>query len=106
MKSLTDAITHGGTSTQAYHSARHQLIQDLVNTGMNATDAKNYVNGLQAKIDAMHGKTVNVGVTASGSGGLTVTATGVANKTLSLIREATHSAARSSAGPRRPRTTC
>ena len=70
---LTDAIVHGGTQTEAYRSARAQLIQDLINTGMNAHDAAAFVDGLQQKIDAMHGKTVNVAVTASGSGGMTFT---------------------------------
>ena len=60
MKKFTDAVVHGGTSTAAYRGARAQLIADLEATGMNATDATKFVDGLQRKIDAMHGKTVAV----------------------------------------------
>jgi hypothetical protein len=69
---LADAITHGGTQTQAYQGARAQLIKDLESTGMSAQNATSYVNGLQGKINALSGKNVSVGVTGTGSGGVTV----------------------------------
>jgi hypothetical protein len=72
ISALTEAITHGGTQTEAYRSARQQLIQDLENTGLTATQAKNYVSNLQNQINALHGKTVPVGTTLSGSGHVTV----------------------------------
>ncbi len=87
MKTWTDAVVNNGAQSDQAKSARNRLITDLENAGFSAKDATTYVDGLQKKIDAMHGKTVTAGVNATGSGGLTVTATGVANKTLSLIRE-------------------
>lgn len=71
MQAFTNALVHGGQQSSAFHGARQQLINDLINTGMNATQAKNYVDNLQRQIDAMHGKTVGVGVHASGSGQIT-----------------------------------
>jgi cell wall-associated NlpC family hydrolase len=68
MKLFTDAIVHGGTQTEAYRSARQRLIDDLISTGMNANDAKTFVNNLQTQIDRMHGKTVDVTAHASGTG--------------------------------------
>lgn len=73
MQSFTNAIVNGGTQTNAYHDARQRLITDLENTGLNATQAKNYVNNLQNQINAMHGKTVDVGVHGTGSGGVEIT---------------------------------
>jgi cell wall-associated NlpC family hydrolase len=78
-KAITDmafAITHGGEQTQAFKSARAQLIQDLINTGMSAHDAIAYVDGLQRKIDALHGKSVPVGVTAAASGMISIVGAG------------------------------
>lgn len=68
INNFANAITHGGTSTAAYHNARQQLIKDLENSGFSAKDATTYVDGLQQKINSMHGKTVDVGVHASGGG--------------------------------------
>jgi hypothetical protein len=71
MKLFTDAIVDGGTKTSQYHSARQKLIDDLENTGMNAQQANRYVNNLQGQINAMHGKSVSVTVTAAGNGNIT-----------------------------------
>ena len=68
ISNMTDAIIHQGINSNAFKSARDQLIADLEKTGLSATDAKNFVNNLQGSVDRLHGKTVNVGVHASGSG--------------------------------------
>src|SRR5579859_7549853 len=60
MSNFTDAVVNGGSKTAAYASARARLISDLEATGMSAQDATSYVNGLQTKINAMHGTTVTV----------------------------------------------
>jgi hypothetical protein len=73
MKRWTDLIASSGENTNRTRSARTQLIRDLENTGMSAKDATSFVNGLQRKIDAMHGKSVTVKVFASGGGGMTFT---------------------------------
>jgi hypothetical protein len=66
MKLFTQAIVDGGTNTQNFHNVRAQLIEDLIKTGLSATQAKQYVNNLQNQIDAMHGKNVSIGVAAQG----------------------------------------
>jgi len=66
MKAFTDAIVNSGNNTNATAGARATLIKDLINTGMNATQAAQFVNGLQDKINAMHG--TNVVITANTSG--------------------------------------
>lgn len=60
ISAMADAITHGGTQTAAYAGARAQLIADLEKTGMSSQTATQYVDGLQQKIDALHGKTVDI----------------------------------------------
>lgn len=71
MQNFTNALVNGGSNTSRFHGARQQLITDLENAGFSAHDATGFVDGLQRKIDAMHGKTVGVGVHASGSGQIT-----------------------------------
>jgi hypothetical protein len=65
---MTKAIVSQGTNSNAFKSARDQLIADLEKTGLSSQDAKAYVDKLQGSIDAMHGKNVTVGVNATGSG--------------------------------------
>jgi hypothetical protein len=79
MKAFTEAVVNGGTQTESYRSARQQLINDLINTGLTAQQAKQYVNGLQQQIDEMHGKNVDVNVSGSGSGQIYITGTGMAS---------------------------
>lgn len=64
----TSDIVHGTTQTAAGQSTRARLIADLESTGMTAQQATTYVDGLQKKIDAMHGKAVSVTAHASASG--------------------------------------
>lgn len=71
MNVFANALTHGGQQTIAFHNARQTLINDLENAGFSARNATNYVNGLQQKINTMHGTTVQVNVHASGSGVIT-----------------------------------
>lgn len=73
ISTFTDAITHGGTQTTTFHNARAQLIRDLETTGLSAHDATSMVDGLQRKIDGLHGKTVPVSVFATGAGGVQIT---------------------------------
>jgi len=73
MKRWTDLIASSGENTNRTRSARQQLIKDLENSGFSARDATSFVNGLQRKIDALHGKSVTVKVFASGGGGMTFT---------------------------------
>lgn len=67
---MTNAIVNQGTNSDAFRSARSQLIADLEKTGLSSQQAKTYVDNLQNSIDALHGKTVPVGVVLSGSGGI------------------------------------
>ncbi len=87
MQNFTDALTHGGDQTAAYHSVRQQLIDDLEKTGLSAQDAKQYVNHLQGQINSLHGVTVGVGVHMSGSGGILETSTlpGMSQSTAHLV---------------------
>ena len=62
MKAYTDAIVNNGDQSSAAAGARAVLIHDLEQTGMNAGQATSYVDGLQTKIDGMHGHTVNADV--------------------------------------------
>lgn len=78
MQAFTNALVHGGQQSSAFHGARQQLINDLINTGMSAQNATNYVDGLQRQINAMHGTSVNVNVSGSGSGGVQIVASGAA----------------------------
>ena len=79
INNFTDAIVHGGTQTQAYRSARQQLINDLISTGLSASQAKQYVNNLQGQINSLHGKNVSVGVNATGAGQVVITGSGSAS---------------------------
>jgi hypothetical protein len=81
---FTASVLKTGTSSQATQQYRAQLIADLRQAGIDGKTAAALVNGLQKQIDALHGKTVPVGVTASGSGGVSVSATGLAARIFKL----------------------
>jgi hypothetical protein len=66
VQTLADAITNTGDSSVATTNARVNLINDLIKTGMSSQDATTYVDGLQKKIDGMHGSQVTVGVNTNG----------------------------------------
>ncbi len=77
INNMTNAIINQGSQSTAFKSARDQLIADLVKTGLSATDAKNYVDNLQNQINSLHGTSANIAVTATGSGGVSVSAPGL-----------------------------
>lgn len=60
IQQLANDITKTGNNSAATRGDRAALILDLENTGMSAHDATAYVDGLQNKVDAMHGKSVTV----------------------------------------------
>ena len=74
----TQAVQANGARSDAARSARQRLINDLRASGLNAQAANRLVDNLQAAISRMHGKTVAVGVTGSGSGGVVITTSGIA----------------------------
>lgn len=73
LATFTSAVETNGSKSDAAKTARAQLIKDLENSGVNAKTATGLVDTLQSNIDAMHGKTVQVGVVGSGSGKITAT---------------------------------
>jgi hypothetical protein len=81
---LANSILKTGTNSAATRADRATLIRDLQQSGLSAHAATALVDGLQRKIDAMHGKTVPVSVTASGSGGISVAAQGLAARIFKL----------------------
>lgn len=70
---LSAAVRDHGTRSDAARGARQRLIDDLVASGKSSKEATRLVDNLQTAINNMHGKTVNVGVFASGGGGMTFT---------------------------------
>ena len=62
IQDYANALTNGATDIAGTAAARQNLINDLEKTGMSAHDATSYVDGLQKKIDAMHGTNVPVNV--------------------------------------------
>jgi hypothetical protein len=81
---LANSILKTGTSSRATKHDRDVLVADLVRSGLSAQDARARVKAFQDRIDALHGKTVPVSVTASGSGGINVAATGLAARIFKL----------------------
>jgi hypothetical protein len=75
---LVNTIINTGTKSTATHDARQRLIGDLEKAGLSAKAAKGLVDNLQRSISGMHGKTVNVGVHGSGSGGVKIVTSGIA----------------------------
>ena len=79
LQTYTGFLVHNQAQTVAGQASRQRLITDLENAGLSAHDATNYVNGLQSQINAMHGKTVTVGVNATGAGQVVITGSGSAS---------------------------
>lgn len=73
---LVDSIINTGDKSSATHNARQRLISDLESVGVGAGAAKRLVDKLQDSIDQMHGKNVDVGAHASGSGRISITESG------------------------------
>jgi len=84
MDALADSVLKTGTNSRATASDRARLISDLAHSGLTAQAAQSLVKDFQRQIDSLKGKTVNVGVTASGSGGINVAATGLAARIFKL----------------------
>jgi hypothetical protein len=76
---FSNAILSSGDSSDSTRGARANLIGDLVKAGLSAGTAQGLVQNLQGQIDALKGKTVKVGVVASGTGTFTIATTGAAN---------------------------
>jgi hypothetical protein len=72
LNNLSNAVQKTGTDSSATSKDRQQLIADLENAGLSATNAKNYVNNLITSIGKLQGKTVDIGVYGEGSGGVKV----------------------------------
>jgi hypothetical protein len=83
------AVYRTGANSRATKHDRDVLVADLVRSGLSAQDAKARVKDFQDKIDALHGKTVPIDATASGSGGISVTAPGLAARIFKLSHLAT-----------------
>ena len=85
MTAFANAIQDTGDNSARTRGDRAALIGDLENAGASAQYAKNLVGQLQKSIDGIHGKTVNVGVnvTFSGGGSFTVGTTS-ANGTVTV----------------------
>jgi hypothetical protein len=81
---FADAVLKTGTNSRATKHDRDVLINDLVHSGLSADDARARVKAFQDKIDALHGKKVPIDATASGSGGISVTAPGLAARIFKL----------------------
>lgn len=79
---LAAAILKTGTNSAATAADRNKLINDLVKSGVSAFQARQDVAQFQSQIDALHGKSVNVDLTTSGSGTITITGTGINQRTI------------------------
>jgi len=90
VSTLANSILKTGDSSDATKGARAQLIADLQHAGVNASDAKGLVQSFQGQIDALHGKTVNVGLTTSGSGQIIITGTGLNTRTINTTTGVVH----------------
>lgn len=74
INNFTNSIIQTGNKSSTTAGDRAQLIKDLQNAGLSATNAKTYVNNLITSIGKLKGKVVDVGVIGTGSGGVTITA--------------------------------
>lgn len=81
---LANSVLKTGQNSAATAAARARLISDIAHSGLTAQAAQSLVKDFQRQIDSLKGKTVNVGVTASGSGGINVAATGLAARIFKL----------------------
>lgn len=67
LQNYTNDIIDNTTKTAAGKSDRQQLIDDLINIGDSATQARRYVDSLQTSVDNMHGNSIGVGVVGAWS---------------------------------------
>jgi len=89
MSTLANAILKTGDRSRATAIDRAQLIKDFEKSGLTAIQAQQAAIDFQGQIDKLHGKTVKVDVTASGSGGISVGATGLQARIFKLAHLAT-----------------
>lgn len=89
LDALASSVLKTGTDSTATAAARARLISDIYHSGLTAQAAQSLVRSFQGQINALKGKTVNVDVTASGSGGISVGATGLAARIFKLSHLAT-----------------
>ncbi|HMG62783.1 MAG TPA: hypothetical protein VK599_07535, partial [Streptosporangiaceae bacterium] len=85
ISNLANSIIQTGNSSASTKADRDQLIADLKQAGATSQQAATFVDGLQGKIDALKGKVVNVGVTASASGTITVGTQGLSTNLVDQI---------------------
>jgi hypothetical protein len=78
LQNYTKDLEDNTTTTSKGVSDRQKLITDLENSGMSAKNAQAYVDGLNRSIAALKGKSVDVNVQGSGTGGVVITGTGTA----------------------------
>jgi hypothetical protein len=81
---FTNSILATGDASKRTKSARDVLIADLEHAGVQGDTARRLVAGLQKQIDALRGKTVNVGLTATGTGQVKISGTGIATHFLNV----------------------
>ncbi len=72
LQQYTRDILHNQTQTAQGKSDRQRLINDLINSGLSAKQARKFVDGLQTSVNGLHGKNIGIGVTASGKGGISI----------------------------------
>lgn len=82
IEAISASILKTGATSASTAGDRARLIADLKKSGVNAQDAAGLVAALQQQIDRLHGKSVNVGLTTSGSGQIIVTGTGIGTRTI------------------------
>ena len=72
VNNLANAILETGTKSTSTAGARAALIKDLENAGNSAQTSQGMVKKFQSQISALKGKTVNIDLTTSGGGKITV----------------------------------
>lgn len=83
----TGNITHNTTTTAAGQSNRARLIQDLINSGLSAKQARAYVDGLSTSVGKLpSGKTIRVMVDVGAAGTISAKASGTLAKAAGLTQ--------------------
>jgi hypothetical protein len=84
VQTFANDIVLTGNASSNTQGARAKLIADLKQAGLSSQTATALVQGLQDRVDALHGKTVPVDVALSGGGELVVNAQGLAARVFKL----------------------
>jgi hypothetical protein len=85
ISNLTNSIIQTGAKSASTAGDRAQLIKDLEASGVSASTAKGFVDGLQTSIGNLKGKVVAVGVVGSGSGTITFAEQNIKNASTGLL---------------------